>query len=286
MTTDALQGAEQRLIALTATLVSWGALPAFYLTPPKQAKLARQMQRTLGTLLGGVGTNLLAGLDSGAISAVNQLQVDGALALDSEALLDGLQETYQTTYLETAQDSFERQARSLLRRAGVEVTWDLVEPRAVEVLRELSFTASRSLMERITGDVRGVLVQGVEEGLGTREIGRNLRGVIEDISSRQAEGIARTEVNSAANRGNFLAMEEAEVEYVQWVAAQDSRTRPSHVAHHGLVVHRGERFPNGLMHPGDRDGSIGEWVSCRCAGAAYFPLQSEFGQATPFVGRA
>ena len=60
------------------------------------------------------------------------------------------------------------------------------------------------------------LVRGFMEGLGTREIGRNLRGVIDDISSRQAEGIARTEVNGAANRGNFLAMEEAQVEYVQW----------------------------------------------------------------------
>ena len=70
---------------------------------------------------------------------------------------------------------------------------------------------------------------------------------MQDISSRQAEGIARTEVNSAANRGNFLAIEEA----------QDSRTRPSHVAHHGLVVRRGERFPNGLRHPGDRDAAVG-----------------------------
>jgi uncharacterized protein with gpF-like domain len=80
---------------------------------------------------------------------------------------------------------------------------------------------------------------------------------MQDISSRQAEGIARTEVNSAANRGNFLAIEEAQVEYVQWIVAQDSRTRPSHVAHHGLVVRRGERFPNGLRHPGDRDAAVG-----------------------------
>ena len=286
MTTDAPQAAERRLIALTATLIQRGALPALYRTPPKQTKLARQLQRTLGSLLGGAGSGLLSGLDSGAISPADLVQVDGALALDSEVLLNGLQETYQSTYLEAAQAAFERQARTILGRSGVDVTWDLVEPRAVEVLREVSFTASRSLVERVTGDVRGVLVQGFEGGLGTREIGRNLRSAIDDISSRQAEGIARTEVNSAANRGNFLAMEEAQVEYVQWIAAQDSRTRPSHVAHHGLVVRRGERFPNGLRHPGDRDGAVGEWVACRCAGAAYFPLRSELGQATPFVGRA
>ena len=130
------------------------------------------------------------------------------------------------------------------------------------------------------------LVPGVNERLGTREMGRNLRSAIDDIPSRKAEGIARTEVNGAANRGNFLALEEAQVEYVQWIAALDARTRPSHVAHHGLVVRRGERFPNGLLHPGDRNGTIGEWFACRCAATAYFPLRSELGQQTPFVGRA
>ena len=130
------------------------------------------------------------------------------------------------------------------------------------------------------------LVRGVDEELGNRGIGRNRSSVMQDISSRQVEGIARTEVNSAANRGNFLAMEEAQVEYVQWIAAQDARTRPSHVAHHALVGRRSERFPNGLRHPGDQDGAVGEWVACRCAGAAYFPLRSELGQATPFVERA
>ena len=93
-------------------------------------------------------------------------------------------------------------------------------------------------------------------------------------------------MNSAANRGNFMAMEEADVEFVQWIAAQDTRTRPDHLAHHGLVIRRGERFPNGLHHPGDRAGPVGSWIACRCAGSAYFPLRDELTQATPYVGRA
>lgn len=81
-------------------------------------------------------------------------------------------------------------------------------------------------------------------------------------------------------------MEEAEVGFVQWIAAQDTRPRPSHLVHHGPVISRGERFPNGLQHPGDRDATVGEWVSCRWAAPSYFPLQSELGQATPFLGKA
>ena len=281
-----LTAGERRLAALTTTLVQRGVLPAFYRTPRKQLLLIRLLQGTLGGLLGGFGLSLVGQLEAGAISPANDLQVNGALALDSEAVAAGLQQAYQETYTESAKDAFRRQARRILRRSGIEVTWELTEPRAREVLRDLSFRASTRLMSRITGDVKGVLVRGVDEGLGTREIGRNLRGVIEDISSKQAEGIARTEVNSASNRGNFLAMEEAEVEFVQWIAAQDTRTRSSHLAHHGLVVKRGERFPNGLRHPGDRDGAIDQWVSCRCAGVSYFPLKSELTQQTPYVGRA
>ena len=284
---EAVEVDVRRMVALTVTLVQKEWLPAFYRTPRNQVLQARQFQQGLSAILGGVGASLLSGLDSGTISPVNGLQVNGAPLADGEVVASGLQGAYQDVYTEAARDSFQRQARSILSRSGVEITWDLVEPRAVQVLNDLSFQASQRLMERITGDVKGVLLKGVEEGLGSREIGENLRGAIRDISSRQAEGIARTEVNSASNRGNFMAMEEAQVEYVQWIAAQDTRTRPTHLAHHALVVRRGERFPNGLKHPGDRDGTpIGEWVSCRCAGVAYFPLRSELGQATPFVGRA
>ena len=282
-----LTDTDRKLAALTATLVSHGALPAFYRTPRKQRRHARKLQRAISPMLGDVASTLLGLLDAGAISPVNELQVNGALLADQDAVGQRLQGAYRDAYLEAAEDGFRRQAIQVLDRAGIQLSWDLVEPRALEVLEELSFRASEQLMQRVTGDVRGVLLRGVEEGLGTREIGDRLRDEIRDLSARQSEVIARTEVNSAANRGNYLAMEEAEVAFVQWIAAQDSRTRPEHLAHHALVVRRGERFPNGLLHPGDRDGtSIGSWISCRCAGSAYFPLRSELVRTTPFVGRA
>ena len=282
-----LTDTDRKLAALTATLVSHGTLPAFYRTPRKQRRQARKLQRAINPMLGDVASTLLGLLDAGAISPVNESQVNGALLADQDAVGQRLQGAYRDAYLEAAEDGFRRQAIQVLNRAGIQLSWDLVEPRALEVLEELSFRASERLMQRVTGDVRGVLLRGVEDGLGTREIGDRLRDEIRDLSARQSEVIARTEVNSASNRGSYLAMEEAQVEYVQWLAAQDARTRPSHLAHHALVVRLEERFPNGLKHPGDRDGTeIGEWISCRCAGTAYFPLRSELGQQTPFVGRA
>ena len=285
--TESLKQEERRLVSLTTTLVRQGVLPVSYRTPRRQVAQAKALQEAFAPLLGGVAASLVSQLDAGLTIPSNEVQVDGLLLADNELVRDGLREAYLDAYSEAAREAFKRQAAAILDRAGIEVTWQQVESRARQVLQELSFQASQRLMERITGDVKGALLRGVDEGLSTREIGNLLRDEIQDLSAKQAEGIARTEVNSAANRGNYLAMEEAQVEFVQWIAAQDARTRPTHLAHHALVVRRGERFPNGLHHPGDREGTpISEWVGCRCAGAAYFPLRSEFGQATPFVGRA
>lgn len=109
--------------------------------------------------------------------------------------------------------------------------------------------------------------------------------MILDLKTRQAEGIARTEVNSAGNTGNFFAMETAQVEYIQWITASDGRVRETHMLQHAMVVKREARFPNNLKHPGDRSGRLDEFINCRCAGVAYFPLQRELTLETPYTGR-
>ena len=83
--------------------------------------------------------------------------------------------------------------------------------------------------------------------------------MILDLKTRQAEGNARTEVNSAGNTGNFFAMETAQVEYIQWISASDGRVRETHMLQHAMVVKREARFPNNLKHPGDRSDRLDEF---------------------------
>lgn len=277
----------RRLTALTVTLSRRGLLPAFYATPKDQIDLQRRLRRQLGSVLGTVGAVLVSLLDDGDIDPQNEFQVNGALSADAERVSNGVQGAFLASYQEAARLSFLRQAQVILDLAGVGLSWEAAEPRVIRILEDLSFEASKKLMERITGDVKAELVRGVREGLGTRQIADRLRDQVDDLTAHQAEVIARTEVNSALNQGSYLALEEADVEFVQWIAAQDARTRPTHMAQHGMVVRRSERFPNGLRFPGDRTGTdIGEWISCRCAVSAYFPLQSELVLQTPFTGRA
>ncbi|MBC8280742.1 MAG: hypothetical protein H8E48_08155 [Chloroflexi bacterium] len=276
----------RRMVALTVELVKRKELPAFYVAPPKRNKLEQALQRRLSRELAGLAGGLIEGLGAGTLGLSNEGAIAASLAEEVEVATNGVQTAYEEAYLISAEDSFNREAAQILSRSGVGLEWDLVQPQARQVLKDQSFQASKALMDRVVGDVNKTLLGGFDEGLGTREIGKNLTGVIRNLRSRDAEGIARTEINSAGNTGNFLALKTANVEYMQWISAQDARVRTSHMLQHGLVVKREERFPNNLQHPGDRDGRLEEWINCRCAGVAYFPTNRDLLKDTPYVGRA
>ena len=50
----------------------------------------------------------------------------------------------------------------------------------------------------------------------------------------------------------------------RWIATLDGRTRDSHRKLHGKTVDVDEKFPNGLMFPGDPRGDAKELYQCRC----------------------
>jgi uncharacterized protein with gpF-like domain len=59
------------------------------------------------------------------------------------------------------------------------------------------------------------------------------------------------------------------VEYTQWIAADDDRTRESHVEVDREIIRIGDTYSNGLQYPGDTSGPIEEWINCRCSNAPY-----------------
>ena len=69
--------------------------------------------------------------------------------------------------------------------------------------------------------------------------------------------------------GIMNSYESLGVEYTQWVAAQDDRTRDSHAEIDGEIIAFGEQYSNGLSFPGDTSGDIEEWINCRCSNAPF-----------------
>lgn len=156
-------------------------------------------------------------------------------------------------------------------------------------LKDKIYEFSEDTFSRIRGDFSKTLSEGYEEGLGIDEVANNLRSDFHNLRSYRLKNIARTEIQSTQNVGTHETLVEYGVRYKQWITAGDSRVRGrnpkdryDHVELHGQVVRIDEPFSNGLMHPGDRSGRMGQWINCRCIERAYIPRKDERIITTPY----
>jgi hypothetical protein len=139
----------------------------------------------------------------------------------------------------------------------------------------LQYVQQEAIRRRIQGvtettrrQIIGALDRGYQDGIGTAEIARNVRGVVAGLARFRAEAIARTETHGAANYGSDSAAKLTGLPLKrEWLAAQDERTRESHAAADGQIVGPEDAFTVGsswLMYPGDPSGPPEEVVNCRC----------------------
>jgi len=142
-------------------------------------------------------------------------------------------------------------------------------PEIYSNLRRQTFTASQHTLNRVKNNIMTILSDGYQKGLGIKEVERNLIKEFTRLRGFEAQRIARTEINSAQNMGNYQTLQDFDVEYQQWWTGQDNRVRETHRELHGMITRVGTIFPNGLFHPGDRTGPIKEWINCRCTGVPY-----------------
>lgn len=138
---------------------------------------------------------------------------------------------------------------------------------------------------RITETTRKWLIDmitlGREQELGPEQIARSMVDN-KDVPLARARVISRTETVGAANFGGMAAARQSKLKMnKRWVNARDKRVRDKHKDQSqggvgGEVVPLEQPFSNGLMHPGDPDGSAEEVIQCRCL-ASYRPVRDESG---------
>jgi len=136
-------------------------------------------------------------------------------------------------------------------------------------LSEYTFTASESTLNRVDKNINQILVDGYREGNGIDEVSRRITERFDQLRTWEATRIARTEIHNSQNLGIMSSYESLGVEYTQWVAAHDSRTRRSHLDIDGEIIRFGGVYSNKLKFPGDTGGPIKEWVNCRCSNAPF-----------------
>lgn len=160
--------------------------------------------------------------------------------------------------------------RAVVADLGVELSFDLANPRAVAYLRDHAATRVTGINEETRRQLRTILTRSVDEGWSyqrtAREISAKYRSFavgspLKHIRSR-AELIAVTEVGDAYEAGQMAAAQEMQQDGLRmqkaWRDVGDSRVDPKCRANTGagwIDLH--SAFPSGAQRPLDHPG-------CRC----------------------
>ena len=140
---------------------------------------------------------------------------------------------------------------------------------AEEELLTKTFIASQRTIARVASDINQIITTGYTSGKGINVVAQMLQTRFNQLETWEAKRIARTEIHNAHNNAVMKTYETLNVEYTQWIAADDDRTRDSHIEVDREIIRIGDTYSNGLQYPGDTSGPIEEWINCRCSNAPY-----------------
>ena len=140
---------------------------------------------------------------------------------------------------------------------------------AEDELLEKTFTASKRTLARVTSQINQIITDGYTSGKGINVVAGMLQKRFDQLETWEAKRIARTEIHNAHNNAVMRTYQSMNVEYTQWIAADDDRTRESHLEVDREIIPIGATYSNGLAYPGDTSGPIEEWINCRCSNAPF-----------------
>ncbi len=139
-------------------------------------------------------------------------------------------------------------------------------------LIDLGATKAELITETTAIMVTQQLKVGAAEGLGAREVARNIRNLWKEIGlngatygTNRAERIARTELVGATNYGSLVGAQQTGLELNKvWLSSRDGVVRKAHTAMEGEKTRKDSIFSNGLRYPGDPNGRAEDVINCRC----------------------
>lgn len=129
---------------------------------------------------------------------------------------------------------------------------------AIRLLYTREFAALRGITDTMSGQIARVMVEGVEQGFGVRQIAKNINDRVDKIGLTRSKLLARTETARAYNIGTVNEFKDVasqlgvETQF-EWITAGDGRVRPTHVDRNGKIFSESQALA-----------LIGE-PNCRCA---------------------
>lgn len=176
-----------------------------------------------------------------------------------------------TKFREALKAELRKQGRNALDAAGAEMLAELgrddvwAMPPA-DVLRFLTVRENliADAADEIHAQIEGSLMEGLDAGETMDQLAERVRQAFAGIQRGRAMTIAATETAVAYGVARHTAMEQAGVQWKQWLTAADGAVRHSHEEVEGETVPLFENFSNGLAFPGDPEGPAAEVINCRC----------------------
>ena len=142
-------------------------------------------------------------------------------------------------------------------------------PKAEQDLLNRTFRTSQNTLNRVDSQLNQIISDGYREGKGINKVANDITQRFDQLADWEARRIARTEINTSHNQATRDQYREDGVEYTQWIAANDDRTRDSHAEVDGEIIPIDGKYSNGLSFPGDTSGPLEEWINCRCSNAPF-----------------
>lgn len=172
---------------------------------------------------------------------------------------------FKAAELPYAEASLLAGATDSITELGLAITFDVYDPRIVELLQGKAQKFAKDVNATTAANIKKTLAVGVERGEGMIPLRNRVMEVFTQAERSRAYNIARTEILGTYNKGTLEGyIQTGVVPEKSWLTSRDARVRDSHRAMEGQTVPIREKFSNGLMHPGDWNGSAAEICQCRC----------------------
>ena len=222
-------------------------------------------------------THLLARKDTENLQAIiYQVKYQRALKKELEGLLKELHDNNYKTIDEYLKGCYENAHIGTLfdlQGQGVPLMLPLDQEQMISAIT-LNSKLSAPLYNHLGFNIDFLKVEimreisrGIAQELSYQEIARNLSNTT-NVDYNKSLRIAKTEGHRIQQEATYnvqqRAIQRGASVVKQWDSTLDGRTRPSHQAVDGEIVGVNEPFSNGLMYPGDPNGSASEVVNCRC----------------------
>ena len=222
-------------------------------------------------------THLLARKDTENLQAIiYQVKYQRALKKELEGLLKELHNNNYKTIDEYLKGCYENAHIGTLfdlQGQGVPLMLPLDQEQMISAIT-LNSKISAPLynhlgynIEYLKVEIMREISRGIAQSLSYQEIARNLNNTT-NVDYNKSLRIAKTEGHRIQQEATYnvqkRAIQKGASIVKQWDSTLDGRTRPSHQAVDGEIVGVNEPFSNGLMYPGDSNGSASEVVNCRC----------------------